>query len=466
MTAHVAIIGAGLSGLAAAVELRSRGLEVTVLEATERAGGPIHTVRRDGFIIDAGPDSFLSTKPGGIWFAEQLGIDDQIVDTRPDGGGTYIVHDGHMEPLPEGITMLVPTQFRQILESPLLDLSGKARLLAEYFIPAKRGDQDESVASFMSRRVGRQAFENLAEPLLSGIYAGDARRLSILSTFPRLREAEKRNGGLIRSALATRRATPGSPAAQRRHTPFVSFRHGLATIIDSAIEEVGRDRIKFATPVESIEDREDGYRLIIADSDPLEVDAVIAATPSFATGKLLSKIAPEASKLLGSIPYVSSATVSMAFRESEVPVNEGGRGFVVPRVEGFDLTAATWSSRKFGGRAPEGTLLLRGFVGRAGNEEPAFLPDEQVIEIVRRDLGKITGIHADPLFATVFRWHKAMPQYHIGHGDLVERIRKQTAILPNLALVGAPYEGVGIPDCISMSTYAAARLAEGLLDRA
>ena len=465
MPARVVVIGGGISGLAAAVTLREAGIDVVLMEASSRLGGPIHTERRDGYIIDAGPDSFLSSKPGGLDFARRLGIDDQVVGTAPDGGGTFIVHNGRMQPLPEGITMLVPTQFRQILESPLLDLRGKLRLLADYFIPARRGNGDEPVGAFMRRRVGRQAFENLAEPLLSGIFAGDANQLSILATFPRLRDAEQRHGGLIRAALAARRS-PARPPSTRAYTPFVGLRNGLGTLIEAAARRVGEDNIYRDTAAISVERGNDGGFTVEASAGQrFEADAVILATPARPTADLLEPHAPEAARLLRKIPYVSSATVSMGFRERDVRERAGGRGFVVPKVEGFDLTAVTWSSRKFAGRAPEGEALLRGFVGRAGNEEPAFLPDDRVIEIVRRDLATITGLVAEPLFARVYRWHHAMPQYHVGHLERVAAIERDVARIPSLAVTGAAYHGVGIPDCISNATATARRIAEKLTAR-
>ena len=461
MPPRVVVIGAGISGLAAGVELRDRGIDVTVLEATGRAGGPIYTDCHDGYVIDAGPDSFLSTKPGGIQLAERLGITGRIVNTRPDGGGTFIVRDGRMQPLPEGITMLVPTQFRQILESPLLNLRGKSRLLADYVIPARRGDEDEPVASFMRRRVGRQAFERLAEPLLSGIFAGDAEQLSILSTFPRLREAERRHGGLIRAALAARRDSSGAHIT-REYSPFVSFDSGLGSLTSAAMERIGAEQFHFDSSAVAIEPHPDGYRVATSQGQAFESDGIVLATPAPIASTMLADLAPQASMHLATIPYVSSATVSMAFREADIDVESGGRGFVVPRVEGLDLTAVTWSSRKFAGRAPEGTVLLRGFIGRAGNEAPAFLPDDRIIEVVRRDLAAITGLNADPLFARVYRWHNAMPQYHVGHTERVRSIEQELECRAGLALAGAALHGVGIPDCISSATAAAARLAEQL----
>lgn len=457
MPARVVVVGGGISGLAAALELLDAGLDVTVLEASERLGGPIFTERHDGFVVDAGPDSFLSTKPGGLALAARLGLSSRIVNTSHSGGGTFIVHEGGMEPLPEGITMLVPTQFRQILKSPLLGARGKARLLADYLVPARRGDADEPVASFMRRRVGRQAFERLAEPLLSGIYAGDAARLSILSTFPRLREAERRHGGLIRAGLAARRRA--AQVLDSPYTPFVSFDLGLGTLIEAAVEALDDADIRTHANVVELTTLASGFGVSLEDGSHIDADAVVIATPAYAAAAIVKGVSADLAAELREIPYVSSATASMAFRERDVAGRSSGRGFVVPRLEGFDLTAVTWSSRKFAGRAPEGTVLMRGFVGRAGNEEPAFEPDERVIEIVRRDLAAITGLTAEPLFARVYRWPVAMPQYHVGHQERLGRIEAELSRLPRLALIGAAYEGVGIPDCISSASSRARKLA-------
>ena len=455
---HVVVVGGGISGLSAALELQDRGLEVTLIEASERFGGLIHTERIDDLVIDAGPDSFLSSKPGGLKFVERLGLSERLVNTRSDGGGTYILHNGELKPLPEGITLLVPTQIEQIANSPLLDRAGKLRLLADYLIPARRRTEDESVASFMTRRVGRQAFENLAEPLLSGIYAGDARQLSILSTFPRLRDVERRRGGLIRGALA-QRAAAKSPASGTEHTPFVSLTGGLAELIEGTVDALSAAILRTGVAVTALEPVADsGYRVRLADNSMLDADGVILATPAPVTADLMHSFATQIASELRQIPYVSSATVSMEFRKEDIAGKQLGRGFVVPRVEGRALTAVTWSSNKFAGRTPPGMALLRGFVGRAGQEEHAFLSDDDVIDLVRSDLADICGITADPVFVRVYRWHDAMPQYVVGHRARLDRIDDMLARHPSLALTGNAYLAVGIPDCITNSMAEASRL--------
>lgn len=462
---HVVVIGGGISGLSAALALQERNVEVTLLEASARFGGPIHTVRTADLILDTGPDSFLSSKPGGVQLAERLGIADRLINTRPDGGGTFILHNGRLEPLPEGITLLVPTQFQQIAESPLLDRAGKLRLMADYFIPARRSDADESVASFMTRRVGRQAFENLAEPLLTGIFSGDATQLSILSTFPRLREVERRQGGLIRGALAQRRSA-GAGSGAPKYTPFVSFANGLGEIIEGLVAALDRTELRRRTAAQSITPLDDGYEITLMDGSTIGCDAAVFATPAYVTAQILEDVAPQVAAELRAIPYVSSATVSMAFRDEDVSGKQVGRGFVVPRVEGRALTAVTWSSNKFAGRAPEGVALLRGFTGRAGQEKNAFLPDDQLIELLRSDIAAITGISAEPLMAQVFRWLRAMPQYVVGHQARLDRIDDLLASHPSLALTGNAYRGVGIPDCITNATAEANRLLSRLASTA
>jgi oxygen-dependent protoporphyrinogen oxidase len=446
--ATITVAGGGISGLTAALTLLESGHEVIVLEASTRFGGSIHTLHEDGYIIDAGPDSFLSGKPGGVQLVGKLGLTGQLVNTRADGGGTFILHEASLTPLPEGLTLLVPTQFRAVVETPLLSARGKARLLADYVIPARRDERDESVAAFVTRRVGREAFEHLAEPLLSGIYAGDARRLSLHATFPRLRDVERQHGGVIRGALAQRRSVR-TATRQTSYTPFVSLHGGMGTLIDELVSALERADLRLAAGLAGIEQRDGGYLLTLSTHDTLEVDGLLLATPANVNSTLLLELDAALSAELAAIPYVSSATVSMAFREEDVVGRAAGRGFVVPRVEGRKITAVTWSSQKFAGRAPQGCALLRAFVGRAGAEDDAFLPEDELVELVLGELAAFMDITSDPHWARVFRWPNAMPQYHVGHLDRLDRIDRLLTQHPRLALTGAAYRGVGIPDCIT-----------------
>jgi oxygen-dependent protoporphyrinogen oxidase len=446
--ARVAVVGGGITGLSAALELRDLGHSVTLIEAEPRLGGKLYTEHDDGLLIDAGPDSFLSSKPAALALIERLGLSSRVINTLADGGGTFILRGGRLHPLPEGITLLVPAEFRNIARTSLLTPRGKLRMALDYVIPARKQASDESIGAFVERRVGRQAFERLAEPLLSGIYAGDARKLSLLATFPRLRDIERTHGGMIRGAIAQRRQARQSATAARKHTPFVSLSGGMRELVDALGCALAGCDARTATCVTNLERIEDIYRLQLAGGAYLDVDGVILAVPAFAASALLHEVAPPLATELSEIEYVSTATISMAFRAADIAGRALGRGFVIPRAEGRTLTAVTWTFSKFAGRAPSGTALMRGFVGRAGDEMPTFWPDDQLLTVVRREFTEILGITAEPVFTRVYRWPRAMPQYNLGHPERLIRIEQALDQLPGLALAGSPYRGVGIPDCI------------------
>jgi oxygen-dependent protoporphyrinogen oxidase len=456
---RVAVVGGGIAGLSAAWTLQERGVEVTLLEAGQRLGGKIRTERRDGLLIDAGPDSFLSTKPAALQLIERLGLSNSVVSTLPDGGGTFILRNGGLLPLPEGITLLVPAELRSIARTPLLSALGKARMAMDYVIPARRDPADESIGAFVRRRVGRQAFERMAEPLLSGIYAGDADRLSLLSTFPRLREMEQLYGSLVKAAIAQKRQAGQRPAAGGpRRTPFVSLSGGLGQLIDALEAQLERAQVLTGASVERLERSNGSYRLTTNAGARIDTDGVVLAAPAYAAAALLQPLDAELARSLAGIEYVSTATVSLAFDAREIAQQQGGRGFVIPRTEGRTLTAVTWTSNKFGGRAPDGVALLRGFVGRAGDEAPLALPDDQLVTVVRRELREILGITAAPSGAWVFRWPRALPQYNLGHQERLAGIAERLREHPRLALTGAAYRGIGIPDCVSDATAQASAL--------
>jgi oxygen-dependent protoporphyrinogen oxidase len=364
-------------------------------------------------------------------------------------------------PLPEGITLLVPAEFKSIARTQLLSPLGKARMAMDYVIPKRRDDADESIGEFVRRRVGKQAFERMAEPLLSGIYAGDADQLSLLSTFPRLRETERTHGSVIKGAIAQKRqARAAGDKPGTRRTPFVSLAGGLSELIYSLADNDGRENIQTGAHVASIVELGDELTVELASGAREVFDGVVIAAPASETADMLARLDSRLTAELRRIPYVSSATVSIAFNAAEVADKQVGRGFVVPRAEGRTLTAVTWTSNKFGGRAPDGVALLRGFVGRAGNQRPAYLDDDELIPLVRAELQTILGIEAEPLLTRVFRWPRALPQYNLGHQEILATLAEQLTSHPGIALAGAAYRGVGIPDCISDATKQANALAD------
>jgi oxygen-dependent protoporphyrinogen oxidase len=468
--AHAVIVGGGIAGLTAAYRLRQRGpvsgsdLRITLIEADHRLGGKIFTEQIDDLIIEAGPDSFLSQKAPAIALCEELGLSDRLIDSRKDGGDTYILRQGRLEPLPEGITMLVPTRFGPLLRSRLLSTRAKLRMGLEVLIPPCRTEADESVASFVTRRLGREAFERMAQPLLSGIYAGDAEQLSLLATFPRLRQVELEYGSLVRAMLAQRlRSRPRGRDQAPTHSPFVSLRLGMGELVSALAARLEGVDVRLGTMANSVEPRPGGgYQLRLANGETLEADALLLAAPASVTADLLETIAPDLAETLRGIPYVSSATISLVYRQAEVGKLGAGRGFVIPRVENRELTAVTWASNKFPGRAPEGLVLLRAFVGRAGREGAVDLPDDLLLRLVTGELREILGLSANLVMSRIYRWHQAIPQYVLGHLDRLVEIDRRLADLPGLLLLGAAYHGVGIPDCIESGNRAAERAASVL----
>lgn len=466
---QVVIVGGGIAGLTAAYRLqalsRSTGaaLRITLVEADNQLGGKLRTLRHGELLIEAGPDSFLAHKPAALALCEELGIGEQVINTRESGGGTFILRSGRLEPLPEGITMLVPTRFKPLLTSRLLSPLGKLRMGLELLVPARRDQGDESIGSFVRRRLGTEAFERMAQPLLSGIYSGDAEQLSILSTFPRLRETELRYGSLIRGMLAQRRAAQPAARSGARRTPFLSLAGGMSDLIAALERQLGDVDIRLGTAAVGLEPLgEQPYQVRLADGTLLPADAVLLAIPAYASAALLGEVDAELARVLHEIPYVSSATVMLAYRRAEVEAAGAGRGFVIPHAEQRELTAITWVTNKFPGRAPDDIALVRGFVGRAGRQQVLELSDDEIVQVVRRELREITGLSAEPVGTVVHRWFQAMPQYVVGHSARLADIDRKLRHLPGLYLLGAAYRGVGIPDCIQSGQQAAEQVAAQL----
>jgi protoporphyrinogen/coproporphyrinogen III oxidase len=465
--ARVLIVGGGISGLVAAYRLQSASraaggnLRITLLEASERLGGKILTERFDGMTIEGGPDSFLSSKPAALQLCEELGLTNEVIGTTESGGGTYILRNGRLEPLPEGITMLVPTQLRPLLRSRLLSPLGKLRMGLDFFIRPRRDSADESVGHFVRRRLGTEAFERMAQPLLSGIYAGDAEQLSLLATFPRLRETELRYGSLTRGMLAQRRQAKKAQPAGPRRSAFISLHAGVGELIDALVAALPGVSLHTTTAANAVELCPDGGYLVSASNgEQFETDGLIFATPAYATADLLATLDAELAGLLRQIPYVSTATVTLGYRTIDFEQQSAGRGFVIPKVENRELTAVTWATNKFSGRAPEDVALVRAFVGRAGREAAVDRPDDELLELVRRELREILQIDAEPVVSRIYRWQHALPQYVLGHTERLSQIDARIARLPGIQLSGSAYRGVGIPDCIQSGQNAADRLLE------
>ena len=454
----VVVVGGGIAGLAAAHALANANpaLHVTLVEANQRLGGKIVTERGDGYVIEGGPDSFLAVKPRGVGLAAEIGLGDRLQGALPQPKRAFILHGGRLHDVPEGLSGLVPTRLAPLARSGLLSPRGKARVALDYVLPPLRQVEDESLGAFIRRRLGREAWERLVEPLMAGIYAADGDQLSLAATFPQLREAELRYGGLIRGVLAARAATsaPGPPKPA-----FLTPEGGLDAFV-AALEDKLRQAgvgIRTSVAATAIAQAADGYAIRLAHGELLRADAIIVAIPAYAAADLLATLDPSIAAELGAIPHASTAIVSLAYRRDDIPHPLAGHGYVVPRAEGGPILACTWSSRKWAGRAPAGWELLRVFIGRAGDEQidVEHASDESLLSLARREVAMRLGVATAPALTRIHRWPRGMPQYVIGHPARIARIEGRLRTHPGLLLAGNAYHGVGLPDCIASGERAA-----------
>jgi len=461
------IIGGGIAGLAAAYYASKHtdtAVEITLLEQEDYWGGKLITERvphdKSQFVIEGGPDTFVVTKPWGIRLCKELGLSERLRGTNPETKKTYILKNDTLHELPGGLTMMIPTEFGPMIRTGLLSWPAKIRMGLDFFIPSEANNGDETMGEFVTRRLGRAAYESLIEPLMSGIYAGDGEKLSLQATLPYLRDLETKYGGLVKGALAVRkeRAKKGDNGKSPNPTPgsrsiFLTPLTGLAEIVEvlvAELENAGVD-LKLQTRVTNITRNNltpDTWLLTLGTGEQLESDAIILATPAYVSGALIESLTPKLAAELTAIEYVSTATVTMAFRESELSRPLDGYGYVIPRREGRKALACTWTSTKFPHRAPSGYALVRVFVGRAGQENQIRWDDDALLKIAREELELTLGITAEPLLTRIYQWEKAMPQYNIGHPERLERINAALETIPGLALAGNGYRGIGIPDCI------------------
>jgi oxygen-dependent protoporphyrinogen oxidase len=472
---HVVIVGGGIAGLATAYALQEQAraaqlpFRCTLIEARTRLGGVILTERVDGFVIEAGPDSLLTQKPWGIELCQELGIADRLIGTNDRQRRVYILWKGRLQPLPEGLMLIAPTRLGPLLRNRLLSWPGKIRLGLEYVLPPRPTAGDESLAGFVRRRCGHEALEKIAAPLLAGIYAGSLEHMSLLATFPRLRELEIKHGGLMRGMLAQRRQMRQQAAAGARPTPlFMAPRGGMADIVEALSARLDHVAVLSGVTVQHLVPRLGDasppvtYDVVLAQAPALQAHAVVLATPAHVTARLVGGFHAKLAEALQAIPYVSTATVSLAFRRADVPHALDGFGFLVGGREPCRLIGATWTSTKFPHRAPTGHALIRSFLGGAGREHLVSLDDAALVQAVREELQAVLGITARPQLARVFRWEKANPQYLVGHLERVEAMEKMLAPYPGLFLTGSAYRGVGVPDCIHQGRQAAARVLSTL----
>jgi oxygen-dependent protoporphyrinogen oxidase len=448
-TVDVAIIGGGIAGLAAAYELQIRGVSVRILEAAARPGGVITTERFDGWVIDGGPDSMLVQKPAAVALCRELGIADRLIPTLTPRTA-YVMRDGRLHALAEGSFLGFPLRFGALARLSLFTVGGKLRLASELVMPRREGDDDESIGAFVRRRFGEEAVEYLAEPLLAGIHAGDVERLSMRALFPRLLEAERQSGSVLRAFRALRVTTSPQGA-------FVSLPGGTGELVDTLTAALAPDVVMTGSRATDL--RRAGTLTVESSAGPVQARAVILAVPAYVAGSLLRGFDTTIAALCDAVPYASTATVAFGYRRDQISHPLNGTGFVVPRVERSALLAGTWVTSKWAGRAPAGHVLLRGFLG--GGRDPNRLDssDEDLIDAARAELGDLLGITGAPLVTRLFRWTRQSPQYEVGHLQRVATIDDHLASLPGVFLTGSGFRAIGIPDCIADGRATAARAA-------
>jgi oxygen-dependent protoporphyrinogen oxidase len=468
---RIVIIGGGITGLSAAAAAASRAREIgrsasiTVLEASTRLGGSIVTERVDGCLLDAGPDSWVASKPHATALATDLGLAASMIGTREHVRRYYVVWDGRLHAVPEGIVLGVPTRLGPLAGTRLFTWRGKLRMALEPLVRARRyqGDEDESIADFARRRLGREAADRLVAPLLGGISAGDAHDLSVRAAFPQLVAMENDYGSLTRGMLAQRkRALSGTEPSKA--SAFVSLVGGVGSLVDALHERVIATgvTVRLKTPAQSIERSGGAYRVSLGQGESVVGDAVLMAVPGYAASALLSGIDADLAGRAASLTYGSTATVFLAYKRSDVHHPLDGVGFVVPRSLGRPILASTWVSSKWAHRAPEGRTLVRAFFGGASGEDVVAADDASLTALARRELGALMRLETEPLWSRVFRFHRASAQMRVGHLAMMRDFRgRMTEVTPGVLVAGGGYGVTGIPDCIRDGQQAGKAMVDG-----
>lgn len=458
----VAIVGGGIAGLSAAWYLQQHGVNYTLFEESGRWGGHVLTERvttPDGdYVVEAGPDSFITQKPWGIQLARELGLEDRLLGTNDQMRKVYVLNKGKPTPMPDGVLLIVPTRFLPFALSPLISPLGKLRMGLDLVLPARRDGQDETLADFIRRRLGSEALDKIAEPLLSGIYNSEAEKQSLLATFPRFRELEMKYGSLTRGMLASRRNSAAANGNEQKPlSTFMSLAGGTAELTDALAAQLTGD-LRLQTGILRLErGQQDGYRLTTTTGEVVDAGAVILAVPAFAAGKLVAEVASDVARHLADIRYVSTGTVSLAYHMTDIRRPLAGFGLVVPSSERRPINAITWSSLKFDRRAPDGHALLRVFFGGSRSPQSMDLDDKTLLAFVQAQLRELMGIETAPLFHRIYRWRLSNAQYDVGHLDRVAAI--EAALPTGLYVTGSAFRGVGLPDCIKQSQDTAERVA-------
>lgn len=450
----VVIIGGGITGLTTAFYLQKKvkeenlPLDVQLIEASHRLGGKAQTVVKDGYIIERGPDSFLERKTSASRLAKEVGMADKLVNNA--SGRSFVLARERLHPMPEGSFMGIPTQITPFVTTGLFSLPGKFRAAGDFILPRSEPVEDQSLGEFFRRRLGDEVVENLIEPLLSGIYAGDIDRMSLMATFPNFYRLEQKYRSIV---LGIKKTMPTPKKSERKKGIFLNFSTGLQSFISAIESKLTPGSVLKSTRVDNVSKQNGKYVIDLNSGQQMMADSIVVATPHYVTGSMFSEY--DLFSLLDEMPATSVANVALAFPESAIKQDIDGTGFVVSRNSDYSITACTWTHKKWPHSAPEGKALLRCYVGRPGHETIVDLSDNQIIKIVLEDLNKTMNITAEPELAVVTRWKDSMPQYTVGHVQRIQKVKKDLSEqLPGVFIAGGSYEGVGLPDCIDQGEAA------------
>jgi oxygen-dependent protoporphyrinogen oxidase len=452
---RIVVVGAGISGLTAAYRLRDT-CDVTVLESGDRIGGHIRTEEHGGLLLEWGPDSLVAHKPAGERLCRELGLGDRLLHLRSGGSRMQVVFNQRLHQLPEGFLMIAPTRLMPLLTTPMLSLGGKLRAGLERLIPARREDADETLQSFVTRRWGRQIYERVAEPVLGGLFSGDARRLSARACIPRMHDMEREHGSI---AAGLSQMTKAHGATQRPRAGVYGLDGGMGVLIDALAQRLSQEALRLRTPVRTLEPTAGGWRVVLDDGEAIDADGVVLACPAFVASRLLARAEPEFADQLNAVEYANCVTVNLLYDVSAVGKELQGFGFFVARSAGSPLLACNYTSSKFEGRAPRGCVMLRAFLGGAGRESLDGVEYGQLVHIAHEALAPLLDLRGAPRFGRARRVVDALPQPIVG----IESTRARLAEgLPNLALCGSSCGLFGLPDCIESAGKAAQQLTRAI----
>ncbi len=462
MPKRIAIVGGGISGLAAAFALEQRRdvgvpVEYVVYEARSRLGGVLVTDRVQGCLVEAGPDSFLTEKPWAIELCKKLDLADQLIGSNDSQRQTYILVKGKLVVMPDGLTFMVPTKILPTMFSPLFSWRTKMRMATEWFHPPQEAANDETVAELIERHYGPEMVDRLADPLLSGVYGGEASQLSVRAVLSRFADMEAKHGSLGRAMLAARKKMAKGPDCPPSPL-FTSLKEGMQQMVNAIVARLDRKALRTSSPVQSVTAENSGWT-VSAGYQSDHFDAVIIATPAPAAATVLRLTNEKLASELAGIHYSSSVTVTLGYDETVRQSLPPGFGFLVPRSEGRRMLAGTFVHNKFPHRAPENRAMVRCFLGGARDEPILDSKEDEILRVVRSELKEILGLAVEPLFARVYKWRGAMAQYEVGHLERVQRIQTLCEGLPGLVLAGNGFTGIGVPDCVRSGMQAADRLS-------